>query len=133
MFSDNKKGKLNESSSIQNIVAKGTKIVGTFSSEGDIRIDGIIEGDVITPGKVVVGKTGEIKGSLESNNAYFEGKLTGKLKLTGTLTLKASAHIEGDVITEKLSVEPGATFNVSCVMKSSVKDIKGDKKAKKTA
>lgn len=130
MFSDNKKGKQQENSSIQNLIAKGTKIVGTFSSEGDIRIDGIIEGDVLTPGKVVIGKTGEIHGSLESSNAYFEGKLKGKLKLTGTLTLKASAHIEGDVITEKLSVEPGATFNVSCVMKSTVKDIKGEQKSK---
>lgn len=129
MFSDNKKGKQQENSSIQNLIAKGTKIIGTFSSEGDIRIDGVIEGDVITPGKVVVGKTGEIHGSLVSSNAHFEGKLIGKLKLTGTLTLKASAHIEGEVVTEKLAVEPGATFNVSCVMGSALKDKKGDKKA----
>ena len=133
MFSDTKKDKQQENSSIQNLVAKGTKIIGTFSSEGNIRIDGIIEGEVITPGKVVVGETGEIIGSLESSNAHFEGKFKGKLKLTGTLTLKASAHIEGEVITEKLSVEPGATFNVSCVMKSSLKDIKGGQKAKRTA
>jgi len=129
MFSDNKKGKQQENSSIQNLIPNGTKIIGTFSSESDIRIDGIIEGDIKTPGKVVVGKTGEIHGSLESSNAYFEGRLIGKLKLTGTLTLKASANIEGEVITEKLSVEPGATFNVSCVMKSTVKDIKSEKKA----
>jgi len=133
MFSENKKNKQNENSSIQNIIAKGTKIVGTFYSEGDIRIDGIIEGDVLTPGKVVVGKTGEIHGSLESSNAYFEGKLIGQLKLTGTLTLKSSAYIEGDVITEKLAVEPGATFNVSCVMKSTVKDFKSEKETKKIA
>jgi len=129
MFSDNKKGKQQENSSIQNLIPNGTKIIGTFSSESDIRIDGIIEGDIKTPGKVVVGKTGEIHGSLESSNAYFEGRLIGKLKLTGTLTLKASANIEGEVITEILSVEPGATFNVSCVMKSTVKDIKSEKKA----
>ncbi|MEJ6791693.1 MAG: polymer-forming cytoskeletal protein [Lacinutrix sp.] len=133
MFSDNKKGKQNENSSIQNIIAKGTKIVGTFTSEGDIRVDGIIEGDVITPGKVVVGKTGEIHGSLQSTNAYFEGKLIGKLNLTGTLTLKASAYIEGDVVTQKLAVEPGATFNVSCVMKSTVKDLNSEQKTKKIA
>ncbi|WP_034060047.1 bactofilin family protein [Lacinutrix jangbogonensis] len=133
MFSDNKKSKQQEHCSIQNVIAKGTKIFGTFSSEGDIRIDGIIEGDVRTPGKVVVGKTGEIHGSLQSGNAHFEGKFTGKLKLTGTLTLKASAHIEGEVVIEKLAIEPGATFNVSCVMKSTVKDIKGEQKGKKTA
>ncbi|WP_299883748.1 polymer-forming cytoskeletal protein [uncultured Lacinutrix sp.] len=125
MFSENKKTKVDQSktssTSVQNLIAKGTKIVGSFISEGDIRIDGYVEGDVKTPGKVVVGKTGEINGSLQSGNAYVEGKFSGKLNLTGTLTLKASAVIEGEVVTEKLAVDPGATFNVSCVMKSTTK------------
>lgn len=134
MFSDNKKSKgESNQSSIQNVISNGTKIVGTFESQADIRVDGIIEGDVITPGKVVVGKTGAIHGNLEAANAYFEGELVGKLKLTGTLTLKPTAKIEGDVIIEKLAIEPGAIFNVSCEMKTSVKDIKGGAKNKKTA
>ena len=86
-----------------------------------------------TPGKVVVGKSGEIIGTLESANAYFEGKFSGKLNLTGTLTLKASAQIEGEVTTQKLAVEPGATFNVSCVMQTAIKELQGGSKTKKTA
>ncbi|MCP4054020.1 MAG: polymer-forming cytoskeletal protein [Mesoflavibacter sp.] len=128
-----KKNKNQEHISIQNIIAKGTKIVGDFFSEGDLRVDGIIEGNIQTPGKVVVGKDGQISGKLSCSNAYFEGKLTGTLELSGTLTLKSTAHIEGDVITEKLAVEPGATFNVTCEMKSSVKDINGTSKTQKTA
>lgn len=133
MFSENKKDKQQGNSSIQNIIAKGTRIVGDFSSEGDIRVDGVIEGNVKTPGKVVVGKTGEIIGTLESANAYFEGKFSGKLNLTGTLTLKASAQIEGEVVIQKLAVEPGADFNVTCTMKTTVKDIKSGSKTQKTA
>lgn len=133
MFSDSKKDKQQDGTSIQNKIAKGTKIVGDFSSEGDLRIDGAIEGNVKTPGKVVVGKTGEIIGTLESANAYFEGKFSGKLNLTETLTLKASAQIEGEVIAQKLAVEPGAIFNVTCVMKTSIKEIQGGSKTKKTA
>ena len=133
MFSESKKGKQQENYSIQNLIAKGTKIIGGFTTKGDIRIDGIIQGDVKTIGKVVVGHSGEIHGSLEASNAHFEGKLIGKLKLTGTLTLKSSARIEGEVIIEKLAVEPGATFNASCIMKSSVKDIKGEQQQKPEA
>lgn len=128
-----KKNKNQEHISIQNIIAKGTKIVGDFFSEGDLRVDGIIEGNIQTPGKVVVGKDGQISGKLSCSNAYFEGKLSGTIELTGTLTLKSTAHIEGDVVTEKLAVEPGATFNVTCEMKSSVKDINGKSKQQKTA
>jgi len=122
MFSENKKGKnMAESTSNQNIIAQGTKIVGDFSSQGDIRIDGTLEGTIKTSGKVVVGKSGFIKGSLSAADAHFEGKFSGKLALSGTLTLKASAYLEGEVVAGKLAVEPGATFNVTCVMKGTGK------------
>tara|TARA_R110000868_G_scaffold141177_1_gene357464 strand:+ start:17031 stop:17456 length:426 start_codon:yes stop_codon:yes gene_type:complete len=124
MFTDNKKTKqMEESTSSQNIISQGTKIVGDFNSEGDFRIDGTIEGNIKTTGKVVVGKSGFIKGSLQGTDAHFEGKFSGKLALSGTLTLKSSAFIEGDVVVEKLAVEPGATFNVTCIMKGTVKEM----------
>ena len=110
-----------ETSLQQNIIAKGTKIVGDVASQGPFRIDGTIEGNVKTSGKVVVGKTGFIKGTLQGENADFEGKFSGKLILSGTLSLKSTAHIEGEVHTSKLAVEPGATFNATCSMKGTVK------------
>jgi len=119
MFNETKKGSTTQDSiSAQNIIAQGTKFVGDFTSKSDLRIDGKIEGNVKTPGKVVVGKTGSIVGTLESTNAHFEGHFKGNLKLSGTLTLKSTAVIEGEVVTEKLAVEPGAAFNVKCEMKS---------------
>jgi len=118
-----KNKKQQDQTSIQNIIAKGTRIMGDFFSEGDLRIDGRIEGNVKTKGRVVVGQEGFIVGTLEGGDAYFEGKLKGKLNLTGTLTLKSSAVIEGEVLTNKLAVEPGA---------SSVKDLNSEN-AQKTA
>ena len=124
MFSDNKKqNQAIEGVSSQNIIAQGTKIVGDFNSEGDFRIDGTVEGTVKTTGKIVVGKSGLIKGTLQGTDAYFEGKFSGKLSLSGTLTLKTDAYIEGEVVVGKLSVEPGASFNVKCTMKGTVKEM----------
>jgi cytoskeletal protein CcmA (bactofilin family) len=137
MFSDNKKGRADiQTTSQQNRIAQGTKIVGDFTSEGGFRIDGEIEGTLKTPGKVVVGKSGVITGTLEGANADFEGKFSGKLLLSGTLTLKSSAIIEGEVIVGKLAVEPGATFNASCSMKgASIKELNkgGQPKTEKSA
>ena len=131
MFTDNKKEKGPvEGLSTQNIISQGTKIVGDFNSEGDFRIDGAVEGNIKTSGKVVVGKSGSIRGTLQGTDAYFEGKFSGKLALSGTLTLKATANIEGEVVVGKLAVEPGANFNVTCVMKGAVKEInKGGQQA----
>jgi cytoskeletal protein CcmA (bactofilin family) len=130
MFSsDNKKSKNQttmETSTQQNIIAQGTKIVGDIASQGAFRIDGTVEGNVKTSGKVVIGKTGFIKGTLQGENADFEGKFSGKLILSGTLSLKSTAHIEGEVHTSKLAVEPGATFNATCSMKGTVKSLSNE-------
>lgn len=125
MFSDGKRGRGDaiESSTQQNRIAKGTTIVGDIVSEGGFRIDGAIQGTVKTPGKIVVGKSGIINGTLEGANADFEGRFSGKMKLSGVLSLKSSAFIEGEVEIGKLAVEPGATFNAVCSMKGAVKEL----------
>ena len=121
MFSDKKeKSSINPSSS-QNRINEGTNIVGDIQSKGFFRIDGIIEGNVSTPSKVVLGKTGSIKGTLTCEDADIEGKIIGKLNINNTLSLRSTAFVEGDVVASKLAVEPGATFNATCSMKGTEK------------
>jgi cytoskeletal protein CcmA (bactofilin family) len=121
MFSDKKEKKTMEPSASQNRINEGTLIKGDITSQGFFRIDGTIEGNVKTPSKVVIGKSGKILGTLSCKDADIEGTFNGELDITGTLSLKATATIEGDVVVGKLSVEPGASFNASCTMKGSEK------------
>lgn len=123
MFSDNKKKGTHSPSSTQNKIAEGTRIVGDIYSEGGFRIDGEIEGTVQTSSKVVIGKKGILKGTLNCANADIEGTLTGKLNVNGTLSLKSTAVIQGEVVINKLAVEPGATFNATCSMGGAVKSL----------
>jgi cytoskeletal protein CcmA (bactofilin family) len=127
MFSD-KKSKESEAPTGQNRINDGTTLKGNITSNGYFRIDGIIEGNIKTPSKVVIGKTGVIIGTLSCENADIEGKVKGLLDIKGTLSLRATANIEGEVITGKLAVEPGATFNANCLMKGSKKEVLIDKK-----
>ena len=99
-----------------NRIEKNTVIKGDITSEADFRIDGKLEGNVKTSGKVVIGKDGYINGKVECVNANIEGKFNGELNVSDLLSLKASAIIEGNVSVSKLAVEPGATFNASCKM-----------------
>ncbi len=117
MFSDNKKGKgMPETSGQPNRIERSTKIKGDIVSEADFRIDGKLEGNVKTSGKVIIGKGGKIEGKVECVNAEIEGTFSGELYVSQLLSLKSSAVIEGDVTVAKLAVEPGATFNASCNM-----------------
>lgn len=123
MFSGSKKEQMATEVTQQNAIAKGSTITGDIVSDGDFRIEGTINGNVKTPGKVVIGRTGIIKGTLTSANADIEGKFSGKLILTDTLSLKSTAHVEGEVEVAKLAVEPGATFNATCTMTGTKKDL----------
>ena len=117
MFSDKKEKRIAaEPGSAQNRINEGTKLKGDVSSTGFFRIDGTVEGTVKTPSKVVLGKTGVIIGTLTCENADIEGRFEGNLQVSGTLSLRSTAIIEGDVTVGKLAVEPGDTMNASCVM-----------------
>ena len=127
MFTDNKNSKSSLNTfSQQNTIAQGTTFNGDLISEGDFRVEGAVSGSLTTNGKVVIGKTGTIDGILVCKNADVEGKFKGTLTVSDTLSLRASANVEGEVQIGKLAVEPGATFNANCLMKGSVKELKNE-------
>ncbi|CAL2080017.1 polymer-forming cytoskeletal protein [Tenacibaculum sp. 190524A02b] len=124
MFSKESKKSGDRSVSERNVIGSNTKIVGEIISEGDFRIDGTLEGNIQTNGRVIIGESGLIKGKADCANADIEGKFSGELQVSNTLTVKSTANITGDVVIGKLSVEPGATFNATCSMKGAVKELK---------
>ncbi|WP_428741628.1 bactofilin family protein [Tenacibaculum sp.] len=131
MFSkENKKAGENKVAE-RNVIGQNTKITGEIISEGDFRIDGTLEGTIQTSGRVVIGNTGLIKGKVECTNADVEGKFSGELLVSNTLTVKSTAVITGDVVIGKLSVEPGAAFNATCAMKGAVKELNKDEQGLK--
>ena len=126
-----KEKKIKESPVLErNVVAKKTSIVGDIHSEGDFRIDGTLEGNIKTKGRVIIGIDGSVKGKIDAVNSDIEGKFSGELLVQETLTIKATATISGDVIIGKLSVEPGATFNASCSMKGAIKELNQNEQSK---
>ncbi|MEM9024379.1 MAG: polymer-forming cytoskeletal protein [Bacteroidota bacterium] len=109
-----------------NQIAKGTVISGDIKTEGVIRIDGTLTGSIDSKGKVVIGPTGRIEGNVYCENANIQGELKGKIEVSGLLSLQATAKLSGDVITSKLSIEPGAIFSATCQMGGVVKELNVD-------
>jgi cytoskeletal protein CcmA (bactofilin family) len=119
-----------------NTIGAGTIVTGDIESKGDIRVDGILKGTVNTSGKVVLGKDGVVEGDVSCNSADISGTVNAKITVTQLLLLKSTAKLHGDIVTNKLSIEPGASFTGSCSMGAVIKDIKdaGSKEQKeKTA
>lgn len=114
----------------RNVIAKKTFIKGEINSDGDFRIDGVVEGVVKAKGRVIIGKEGKVEGAVECSNADVEGEVSGNLLVANMLTLKSTAIVSGDVVIGKLTVEPGASFNATCNMKGVVKDLVNNEQGK---
>lgn len=100
-----------KSAPAQNIIGKGTIIDGNLSAEGDLFVEGIVRGDVLTKTSLIVGPGALIEGNLSAQHAEISGRVNGTVQSSGLLTIKASGIIDGDVITKNLNVESGSTFN----------------------
>ena len=105
-----------EQAQASNRILVGTSITGDVVSDGDIRVDGKVVGNMKVSGKLVIGEHGRVEGEVECKNAAIAGQLEGTLKVAQTLSLTASAKVQGKVHVEKLAVEPGAEINGSVTM-----------------
>ena len=103
------------------VIEKSTKIIGNIFSKADFRIDGEVEGNITTSGKVVVGNNGKISGKLNCSNADISGNISGNIEVNETLSLMSDSYVQGEIITGKLSVEEGAQVDATISMKSSKK------------
>jgi cytoskeletal protein CcmA (bactofilin family) len=107
---------VNPASHSLNSLVQGTVVEGTVKSESDIRIDGTIKGKLFCDAKVIIGPKGAVEGEIRCQNAVIEGTFQGMLEVRELLNVRENASISGEVSTNKLIVQSGATFNVTCSM-----------------
>jgi cytoskeletal protein CcmA (bactofilin family) len=100
-----------------NSLVRGTVTEGNVIAESDIRVDGIIKGNLKCAARVIIGPSGFVDGEINCQNAMIEGKFNGILRVVELLNVKETADITGDVTTGKLTISAGAVFNVTCKMK----------------
>lgn len=112
-----------------NRIVEGTTITGDIISPADFRLDGHLIGNFQSKGKIVIGPAGSVKGDIVCKNADIEGTFEGKIQVQEILNVKSKSHIIGEVICGKLSVEPGAEFSATCVMKPHVKNLPNNGKS----
>jgi cytoskeletal protein CcmA (bactofilin family) len=101
---------------IINLIAKETLITGSIISEGDLRIDGEIQGNLESKGRLVIGESGKVEGNINCKSCEIMGTYNGKITVTELLSLKATSKITGEIYANKLSIEPGASFIGTCAI-----------------
>lgn len=100
------------------ILSSGVKIEGKFFSDGNVRIDGKIEGDVTVNGNLTLGESSILNGNIKANNVSVSGKITGTVSVSEKLILESKSTLQGDIVSKILVIEEGAKFEGQSLMGS---------------
>ena len=93
------------------IIGPGMRLVGDIETEGTVRIEGAVEGNVRAGKAVVIGKDGCVEGTIVTQDAVISGRLTGTLTAESRLELQSTSRIDGDVYARRMQLEEGAVLN----------------------
>ncbi|MBU0507516.1 polymer-forming cytoskeletal protein [bacterium] len=95
---------------ISTLLSKDTEIRGSVKTQGPIRIDGSVIGDLTSAKTITIGATGVVDGNVTGEDVIIAGKVKGTLTARGKIALESTAQIEGDLHTSRLSIAEGAMF-----------------------
>ena len=98
------------------LIGAGTTLKGDITSNGDLRIDGLLVGNIHCSAKVVIGANGVVDGDISGQQADIMGKVNGTIKVKDLLMLKSNCVVNGNLESAKLQIEPSASFNGQCLM-----------------
>lgn len=129
MFSSKNKTDMQQTTNTGNgttLISAGTTLKGDISSNGDLRIDGTIIGNIQSAAKIVVGSNGVVEGDISGNQADIVGKVSGNIRAKELLQLRGESVVTGNLYAGKLQVEPSATFNGQCHMGANIVEMNKD-------
>jgi cytoskeletal protein CcmA (bactofilin family) len=119
---DTTKKELEQLSNASTIIGKGTVLEGNIETLGNLRIEGKAIGNVKSKSKIALGDSSLVEGNIIAQNAEIAGEVKGTLEVSDLLILKSGSVIHGDIITNRIIIESGASFNGQCKM-GAVKEI----------
>lgn len=106
----------NKEVKITTIIGKDAECNGDFHSEGCVRVDGTINGDVTVSGTLIVGTTGVINGDVNARAAVVGGEIVGNITITEKTELTCTARVLGNITTLLIVIDENAIFQGSCNM-----------------
>ncbi len=94
------------------IIGADFRVKGDISCEGDIQLEGTVDGNIRSV-RLTVGETGIVNGDVDAEGVRVHGKVVGTIRAK-TVELAGTAHVTGDILHERMSMENGAFLNGHC-------------------
>jgi cytoskeletal protein CcmA (bactofilin family) len=113
------------------VVAPGTKILGTISGKGNLRISGKLEGKITIEGHVWVDRRCKIEGMIDARGVIIEGEVQGNIESSGKTELREEGRVIGDIRCAQISVADGSFLQGEIHMKPPTNQPQGFKPKRK--
>jgi len=94
----------------ESILGRGTRVRGRVRGDGDLRIEGFVEGDVAISGDVTIEEGASVKGDVQGTTVTLCGELHGDATARGAVVVRAGAKVSGNLGGSEVSLEEGASF-----------------------
>jgi cytoskeletal protein CcmA (bactofilin family) len=99
----------------ETVIGSESMFIGSFSGNGNMIINGIVEGHITVDGELNVSPLGRVRAQIHAAKCIIAGAITGKVTARHQVTIEPTAKAWCDIKTAELTVAPGATFKGSCV------------------
>ena len=100
---------------ISTLISEGSVLEGNLKAPAFVRIDGLVNGDVMVDEGLILGEKGEVKGNISTKEIFVYGTVRGDIN-TSSLEIKATGRITGDIKTQNLAVENGGVYSCNLTM-----------------
>ncbi|NJK79007.1 MAG: polymer-forming cytoskeletal protein [Chloroflexaceae bacterium] len=104
----------------ETVVGANTRFVGTLTSDGNMRIDGSVEGDIEVLGNLIIGETGRVIATVKAKNVHVSGAVKGEITATDKLEISPTGKVWGDIATAALQIDPGGLFRGQSTMSANI-------------
>jgi cytoskeletal protein CcmA (bactofilin family) len=94
--------------SSQAVIGRTTRVRGRVSGDGDLVIEGNVEGDITMRGDLTIAEGGRATSTIEAASVTLRGELDGDVRVSGMIRIEAGARVRGDMLGESVSLEEGA-------------------------
>lgn len=110
------RGAKNYEKTIRAFLGEGTEFKGVISFEGTVRVDGVLEGEVVTEDTFIVGTAARVTANVQAGVVIVMGQLDGKIEASEKCELRSGSHVKGEIFTPSIYIEEGAVFEGTCHM-----------------
>ncbi len=95
----------------QSVLARGVRLHGTIHTEGVVRIEGLVDGDVRAGTEVLVAPGGRIEGDVVTRHAVIGGEVNGQVLAENLVEIRSGGDVRGNIVTPRIAVEEGGALN----------------------